>query len=485
MTLRCLFIDFNSYFASVEQEDVPSLRGRPVVVAPVMAATTCCIAASYEAKAYGIKTGTPVWEAMEKCPGIAVVPARPGRYVEMHHRLMDAIAECIPHGKAESIDEVPCWLIGRERRRDNAIAIAKAVKRRIGEEFAAIRCSIGIAPNKFLAKTASDMQKPDGLVVLEQADLPGALHALSLREFCGIGPSMHTRLLAGGIESVEQLCAAPKERLRAIWGGVEGERFWMQLHGFELPERRTVKNSIGHSHVLDPALRNFEAMRSVLFKLLAKVAMKLRREGYVARGMQLHVRFVGLEQRYSRETGFESLSDTSTLLHLLTGLLVPLQTARETGRWQERRHPPLSVAVTLTQIAKAAQESRELLPERHRARQVSEALDRINRKFGHNALFFGTMKTALEHDAAPMRIPFSTIPKPETEDERLHRPRAGDELMHLRERQYKALAESAHRESRKRQQGEVSPRAGAAGWGCRAKPAHETALGQTLPLFPP
>jgi DNA polymerase IV len=110
MTLRCLFVDFNSYFASVEQQDDASLRGRPVAVAPVMAETTCCIAASYEAKAFGIKTGTPVWEARERCPEIVVLEGRPARYVEAHHQLMAAIQDCIPHGKAESIDEVPCWL---------------------------------------------------------------------------------------------------------------------------------------------------------------------------------------------------------------------------------------------------------------------------------------------------------------------------------------------------------------------------------------
>ena len=134
MTLRCLFVDFNSYFASVEQYDEPALLGRPVAVVPVMSATTCAIAASYEAKAFGVKTGTPVWEALELCPDIVLREARPARYIAMHHRLMAAIEECIPHGKAESIDEVPCWLIGRERERANAESIAKRIKQRLDRE---------------------------------------------------------------------------------------------------------------------------------------------------------------------------------------------------------------------------------------------------------------------------------------------------------------------------------------------------------------
>ncbi|MEP6633390.1 MAG: hypothetical protein ABJA62_04200, partial [Luteimonas sp.] len=135
MTLRCLFVDFNSYFASVEQYDEPRLQGQPVGVVPVLAPTTCCIAASIEAKQHGVTTGTPVWEAVERCPGIKLVEARPARYVEVHHEAMDIIQSCVPHGKAGSIDEVPCYLIGRERHRANAEAIAMSIKRALFDRF--------------------------------------------------------------------------------------------------------------------------------------------------------------------------------------------------------------------------------------------------------------------------------------------------------------------------------------------------------------
>lgn len=295
MTLRCLFVDFDSFFASVEQHDDPGLRGRPVAVVPVLAETTCCLAASQEAKRLHIKTGTGVREAREKCPGIRLALARPARYIEMHNRFMAAIEDCIPHGKAASIDEVPCYLIGRERKRENAEAIASAIKRRLAELgiSPSMTCSIGIAPNRFLAKTASDMNKPDGVTVIEQADLPDALHGLALRDFCGIGPSMERRLHAAAIRTSAQLCAATREHLRAAWGGIEGERYWLQLRGFEIPERRENRSSIGHSHVLGPELRSFDGMRAVLFKLLAKAAMRMRKEAFLARGMAIRVRFVG------------------------------------------------------------------------------------------------------------------------------------------------------------------------------------------------
>ncbi len=493
MTLRCLFVDFDSFFASVEQHDEDRYRGRPLGVVPVLSPTTCCIAASYEAKAFGVKTGTPVWEALEKCPDIMLVQARPARYIQMHHVLMALIEDCIHHETPGSIDEVHCYLLGREQRRENAIAIALQIKQRLADFSDAIRCSVGIAPNRFLAKTASDMQKPDGLTVLEQTDLPQALRTLALRDLCGIGQSMERRLIDAGIDSVETLGASSRERLRRAWGSIEGERFWLQLRGHDLPERKTTKGSVGHSHVLGPELRNYEGMRSVLFKLLAKAAMRMRHEGYVARGLALHIRFVGIDERFSRFDSFEPLSDTPTLLHVLARQLRPLERAERSGRWKSKRHPPLSVAVTLSGVEEAGRQSGVLLPQRGRALRVTQALDRINDRFGNNTLYFGAMREAIRHDAAPMRIPFSTIPDIKREEE------GGDqaaisskndscdhELWLLRERQFKVLAETAHRESRAKphERGEDSPRMGAGGWNWRkSSPLNEVDRGQTLPLF--
>ncbi len=453
MTLRCLFVDFNSYFASVEQQDDPALRGRPVAVAPVMAETTCCIAASYEAKAFGIKTGTPVWEARERCPEIVVLPGRPARYIEVHHALMAAIQECIPHGKAESIDEVPCWLIGRERQRENAETIAHTIKRNLLDRgFDAIRCSIGIAPNKFLAKTASDMQKPDGLTVLELDDLPHKLHTLELRDFCGIGPSMERRLQRAGIRTTEDLCSVGRERLRAAWGSVEGERYWLQLRGFELPERKTQRGSVGHSHVLGPELRHYDGARSVLFKLLAKAAMRLRHEGFLAGGLAIRMRFVGLDKRFERDLSFAPIDDTPTFLKLLGRELEALERALANGRWNPKRYPPLSVSVTLVHLESRGSVSGELMTERRRSREMSAVLDKINARYGNNALYFGAMQQALSQQAAPMRIAFGQIPETAREEDIgiTHEALDGHELWLKRERQFKVLAETAHREAREK-----------------------------------
>ena len=162
-----LHIDLNSFFASVEQQLHPEYRGKPTAVVPTMADTTCCIAASYEAKALGIKTGTQVGEARRICPGIILVNGDHAEYARVSAEIVDAVERVCPVAHKPSIDEVQCQLMGREREPPNARRIALAIKQAIQDDVGeTLRCSIGMAPNRYLAKIASDMQKPDGLIGL-------------------------------------------------------------------------------------------------------------------------------------------------------------------------------------------------------------------------------------------------------------------------------------------------------------------------------
>ncbi|RAP59702.1 DNA polymerase [Oleiagrimonas sp. MCCC 1A03011] len=443
MTLRSLFVDFNSYFASVEQHDDEALRGRPVAVAPVAAETTCCIAASYEAKAFGVKTGTMVREARRLCPDIVVVQARPERYVHWHHELMKAIDRAIPVGVPGSIDEVACELVGRQRQRAVAEDVARQVKIEIDKAApgGAIRCSIGIAPNPWLAKTASDMRKPDGLTVIESSDLPHALHALELRDLCGIGPSMHRRLLEHGIHSVADLTAAPPHLLRHAWGGIEGERMWGLLHGQWLPPAKTTRSSIGHSHVLNPELRTAHGARAVLAKLLAKAAMRLRRDDLLSGALAVHIRFVGHDERWGADLRIDPTDDTRILLHRMNRMNRMLDGPRDRrdALPGPPRATPLSVSVTLHKLVARTQSSGSLFAPLESMRKLDAVVDRINAKYGLNKVYFGSMQTALEHDAAPMRIPFSHIPEAVEHDAEQH------PLWLKSMNQAKVLAEGEHR----------------------------------------
>lgn len=439
MSLRYLFVDFNSYFASVEQLDDAALRGRPVAVVPVESEGTCCIAASYQAKAFGVKTGTGVAEARRLCPQIVFRLARPARYVQLHHELMALIGDCIPHETPSSIDEVACPLLANERSVEAASAIAGRIKQALRQRCGdALTCSIGIAPNRYLAKTAADMRKPDGLTVLQREDLPAALHALELDELCGIGPSMLRRLHAAGISRTEQLCAASPRQLRAIWGGIGGERFWADLHGVDTPLRSTRTQSIGHSHVLGPELRSVAGASAVAAKLLAKAAMRLRRGGWQATRLYLNVRLSGCEERLETGCRFAALDDSRQLLQLLRQLIAPLA-----GMARGRRQP-LSVSVTLGGLCAAAETAPGLFDDgQQRQRALNRVLDAVNQRFGHNTLYFGAAQPAVASGAAPMRIPFSVIPDVAAEDEASAHP-----LWQQAQNRFSVIAEASHRQRR-------------------------------------
>src|ERR1700761_6598527 len=195
--LHWLFVDLNSYFASVEQELRPELRDRPVAVVPLMADTTCCIAASYEAKRYGVRTGTQVGDAKRLCPNILLVEARHELYVDYHHRIVEAVETCLPVTAVMSIDEMACRLMGRERPLLAALELGRKVKKSIHERVGPmLRSSVGLATNRYLAKIASDMEKPDGIVALPLDVLPEALPRLALRDLPGIGERTEKRLNA-------------------------------------------------------------------------------------------------------------------------------------------------------------------------------------------------------------------------------------------------------------------------------------------------
>ncbi len=318
--LRWLFLDLNSYFASVEQQENPALRGKPVAVVPMMTDATCAIAASYEAKAYGIKTGTKIYDAKRMCPNLHLVLARHDVYVEYHQRILAAVGKHIPVGKIWSIDEFDCELMGREKEPENAIALANAIKRQIWRDVGtSINCSIGIAPNSFLAKVASDMMKPDGLVLLKPDELEGRVCNLKLRDLPGINVNMEERLYKSHIRSVSDLWNTSPKQARAIWGSVQGERFWYWLHGYNPPVQKTNTCMVGHSRVLDPELRVPEKTRLIARRLLFKATNRLRRKGFHAHTLSFSVRMMD-GRKWAADMKFPAANDHVTFLKKLDEL---------------------------------------------------------------------------------------------------------------------------------------------------------------------
>jgi DNA polymerase-4 len=410
MSLHSLYVDLNSFFASAEQQLRPELRGRPIGVLAVMADTTCCIAASVDAKRFGIKTGTPVWQARKLYKDIVFVQARPSTYVELHHRIVAAVESCTPVSAVLSIDEMACDLMGSDREEANAVRLGRQIKQAIYDQVGEVlHSSVGIAPNRFLAKTASNMQKPDGLVVIRQDELPQRLHGLRLGALTGIGRAMEQRLNQLGIETVEQLCAASKETLRHAWNGVEGERFYAKLRGEVVASLPTQRSSVGHSHVLAPEMRDPDSAFAVLYRLLHKAAMRLRHYGYCAGGLGLHLHYLkggSGPARWTDQARFTPHADTLQFNPVLAEL------------WQRRPPDPgpmLKVGVTLTDLVEHGQVTRDLFDPDDQHETLNSVLDQINQRYGANTLYFGGAHRG--RDAAPMRIAFSHVPELQVEND--------------------------------------------------------------------
>ena len=416
--LTALFIDCDSFFASVEQQLNPKLRGKPVGVAPVMAETSCCIAASYEAKHYGVKTGTRISDARLMCPGIEIVHAQPAEYVKVHHKVIEAVEDCIHVEDVLSIDEMWAWLPYNWREPDFVRELGTKIKRSVlstvGEE---VKVSIGVAPNRYLAKMASKMRKPDGLFVIEHPDLPEVLHELELRDFTGIARSMEARLHASGIHNVRELCAANKKRLHGVWGGVLGDRLWHLLRGDEVPEIVSARKSLGHSHVLPPDSRTPDRAWSILCKLLHKACERLRSHGLLTGCLTVQLSFLR-EASWDPEIRFPESDSTFYLMRMLQRV------------WRDRPDPQaklIKVGVVLSHLVDQANHTPDLFSgvvaeamaaydhgdKKHQ--QLDAAIDRLRARYGRQVVYFGSVQESRQ--AAPMRISFTHIPDLELEQD--------------------------------------------------------------------
>ena len=424
-----LHIDLNSFFASVEQQLHPEYRGKPTAVVGTMADTGTIIAASYECKALGVKTLTKVGEARANIPDIILVNGSHSTYAKYSHDIAAAVERVCPVAHTPSIDEMVCQLIGREqeppRARDIALAIKQAIRTDVGET---LRCSIGMAPNRYLAKIASDMQKPDGLIGLLPSQLPRAIAHLELRDLPGVGARTEARLNAKNIRTMPDLLALDRQGMHALWDSVWGDRLfhWLRGHatgddGAPIPSE--TQKSLGHSHVLGPEHRNQEGAWAVAHKLLHKAAMRLRMEHFHAATMAVTIKFSlsrdqaqaaraqagkvkkhtsGITQTaWGMEARFRPAQDTLTLLEVLRSVWAK----RPNGPEHQK---PFFVGVTMRNLLNDSEVPQTLFEEPGHRNQLAATMDKLNLKFGHTTVHFAGMLPA--RDSAPTRIAFTQIP---------------------------------------------------------------------------
>lgn len=274
---RRLFIDFDSFYASIEQQDNLEYRGKPIIVVPVVSDYTCAIAASYQAKRLGVKTGTRVKTAKEKIPGLFVCGARPKRYVEVHNQIVEILSQHFKKIQVLSIDEMVCEI---DEDDDFDCEMISALLKLDFQEILGehITCSIGVAKNVFLSKVAADMDKPNGFTALGQK-AQEQLETLGLADLPGIAEKMEARLNKSRIKTVEDLFNTEELKLKKAWGSIIGARWYHMIRGslqcdYGLSNNEIPK-SFGHTHVLPPSKRDdagsFEVFEALLFKGLERL----------------------------------------------------------------------------------------------------------------------------------------------------------------------------------------------------------------------
>lgn len=410
--IKWLFLDLNSYFASVEQQENPALRGKPIAVVPMMTDGTCAIAASYEAKKYGIRTGTKIYDAKRMCPHLHLVLARHDKYVEYHHRILEEVVRHTPINKVWSIDELSSRLPPNKRNREAATALAHRIREGIWKNVGeAINCSIGFAPNGYLAKVATNMMKPSGLVFLERDQLPGPLFDLKLRAFPGIGENMEVNLRERGITTTEQFWNLSPKQARKIWGSVEGEKFWYNLHGFEVPvQDQPNRTIIGHSRILEPELRAPSVAKLVARRLVTKAAARLRRYELYATSFDVSFRTVD-QQGWGASVKVSPSQDNFAFLKALDELWAALMTTYRPGLLKK-------VSINMSGLCERQQITPDLFDTasadfqklQKRNDKLSNAMDALNEKYGKETLTIGiTPKSAAGFMGT--KIAFSRIPE--------------------------------------------------------------------------
>ena len=405
-----IHVDMNSYFASVEQQANPTLRGRPVGVCAYLHPRGCVIAASVEAKMMGVKVGMTVDEARQTCPQTVFVENDPAKYRAVTSRFFTILHELSDTIEHYSIDEAFVDLTGWVRDEAEAAFLASRIKKRLHDEVGEwLRCSVGIAPTRFLAKFGSERKKPDGLVIITPENLDAYLARVELEDLCGIGPRLHRRLVRAGIRTPLELKHHPVGNLMRLLGK-NGYFWWSRLHAQEC-ERLTLDDvlpkSVGHSYRVPNRVNRDGQVEAVLTKLVERAGRRLRAYGLLAETISVAVgirssrEYVGDWIRFDEpvDDSFSLVRQTSRLLH---------------GVWHGK--PVDFLAATLGELSlptgqmrlgEVEREGLEGLRESGNLR-VSKSVDQIRDRYGDRSIVFGRM-FQLQGDEAPDRIGFRKI----------------------------------------------------------------------------
>ena len=385
-----LHVDMDAFFAAIEQLDDPKLRGKPVLVGgdgPRGVVAT----ASYEARPYGCHSAQPMAVAKRLCPHAVVVPGRYARYREVSEQLFEIFESFTPVVQPLSIDEAFLDVTGSERIHGPAVQIAAAIKRRVRDELA-LTASVGVAPNKFLAKLASDLEKPDGLTVITAADVDRVLPPLPVTKIWGIGPKTAARLDGMAIRTIGDLRKASDATLARLLGD-DAERCRNLAHGRD--DRAVVTDSeakqVSQENTFSVNIADPETVRNELLEQVQHVARRLRKNKLRAGGLTLKIRF-GEFKTITRSRTLEEPTDRTDVLWNVTKDVF--------DEWAAKQFVPVRLigmaarqlsggGAQMTLFADAAGTKHE---------QLDKVMDRIVDRFGKSAVRRGLARGDEQRD---------------------------------------------------------------------------------------
>jgi len=369
-----LHVDMDAFYASVEQHDRPELRGRPVIVGGPRDARGVVTAASYEARRYGVFSAMPLRTAARLCPDGEFVRSRMSRYAEVSRQVFLVFDHYSPLVEPLSVDEAFLDLTGADRLFGGPVAAARALREEI-LEACGLTASVGIAPNKFLAKIASDLEKPNGLVVVPADGVEAFLAPLPVERMWGIGPRGARALHGIGVKTFGELARTPVERLRPLFGSAAlGLRALAVGQDARPVVTGRAPKSIGHETTFADDVENKEVLRSTLVWLTDRVAARLRRHGLKARCVTLKVRYQPFRTITRRTTLATPTCATGPLLETVLDLY---------RRRTPRRAPPVRLLGVSTSGFSA---QAMLFSDQVRQEAVDRAVDDVRQRFGTAAV---------------------------------------------------------------------------------------------------
>ncbi len=382
MTRTILHVDLDAFYAAVEQRDDPALRGKPVLVGG-SARRGVVASCSYEARTFGIRSAMPMAEALRRCPKAIVVHPRMDRYALASSGFFAILGDYSPEVEGLSLDEAFLDVTASERLLGDGPAIAQAIKRRVRDQLSLV-ASVGIAPIKLAAKIASDIDKPDGLRIVEPDQLLAFLHPLPMTRLWGVGETTRAVLASMGLSTIGDVARYPEKSLIARLGNVTGPHLAALARGEDsrevVPESDPV--SIGHQETFDDDHEDKGELAVILLDQADRVARRLRAADLRARAVVLIVKYDDFRQITRRTTLDSATSDGGVLARTAIGLLDKVAIEpRKGGRVRlcgisaqdlEARHAPRQLG--FDEAARAKGE------------RLGDTIDKVAQKFGKTAL---------------------------------------------------------------------------------------------------